>query len=89
MIKDSSLRYPPELQDKLVRGAALAGESRSDFIRKAIEERFQRLQSTTRTVLEEWSDLIGVLEAASDGESAAPDPFADHLVEKHGLTFKS
>lgn len=76
-----SLRLDPELDDKVQRAAAIKGESVSEFIRHAAEER------ADETLIEHprnrFADVAGVVHGGGGRARRSGEAFAAGLAEDH------
>jgi hypothetical protein len=75
-----SLRLDPELDDKVQRAAARKGESVSEFIRHAAEERADKTLSTS--VREVFADVTGVIHGGGGRARRTGKAFVESLRSK-------
>lgn len=76
-----SLRIEPELAERLERAAAAAGETLSEFIRKASAHRADVVLSAEPVV--EWSDVIGVIHGGGGKARRSGAAFRELVGAKH------
>jgi hypothetical protein len=75
-----SLRLDPDLEQRLVRAAAVTGESLSEFIRRAAAARADAV--LTDHVDDDWSDVIGAVHGGGGQARRSGDAFADVVAER-------
>lgn len=75
-----SLRLDPDLDDKVRRAAALRGESVSEFIRKAAEERAE--ESLAKNPSDPFSDVAGVVHGGGGQARQSGDAFRRVLAKR-------
>jgi hypothetical protein len=76
-----SLRIDPNLDEKLHRAAAVKGESVSEFIRHAAEERADETLSGHPS--EAFSDVVGVVHGGGGRARRSGEAFARALQKDH------
>ena len=76
-----SIRLDPELERRLQRAAAVAGETLSRFIRRAAAERADRILAAGAA--EDWSDVIGVAHGGGGRARRSGQAFADALAQRN------
>ena len=72
-----SLRLAPELAERLERAAAAAGESLSEFIRRAAAARADAVLSDE--VDDDWSDVVGVVHGGGGRARRSGEAFQEIL----------
>ena len=72
-----SLRLAPELAERLERAAAAAGESLSEFIRRAAAARADAVLSDE--VDDDWSDVVGVVHGGGGQARRSGEAFQEIL----------
>jgi Ribbon-helix-helix protein, copG family len=72
-----SLRLDPKLAERLERAAAAAGESLSEFIRRAAAARADALLSDE--VDDDWSDVVGVVHGGGGRARRSGEAFQEML----------
>jgi hypothetical protein len=75
-----SLRLDPELDAKVRRAAAMKGESISEFIRGAAEERADKVLDDTCS--ERFTDIVGVIRGGGGRASRSGKAFTEQLRTK-------
>lgn len=70
-----SLRLDPDLEERLLRAAAVAGESMSEFIRQAAAERADGLLSAGDRA--DFADVLGVVHGGGGQARRAGAAFTD------------
>lgn len=76
-----SLRLDPELDEKVQRAAALKGESVSEFIRHAAEERADETLIGRHS--ERFADVAGVVRGGGGRARRSGEAFTKALAERH------
>lgn len=76
------MRLDAELDDKVRRAAARAGESVSEFLRQAASQRADDVLSSDRGHL--FADVIGIVHTDGGVADRTGDAFADLLEERAG-----
>jgi hypothetical protein len=76
-----SLRLDSDLDDKVQRAAAIKGESVSEFIRQAAEERADQTLETRPS--ERFSDVAGVVHGRGSRARRTGKAFTEALAERH------
>ncbi|HEU0102347.1 MAG TPA: DUF1778 domain-containing protein [Mycobacteriales bacterium] len=75
-----SLRLDDELEDKLQRAAALRGESLSEFIRRAVDERARATLAATSGA---FDDVLGVVHGGGGRARRTGDAFRAAVASSH------
>jgi hypothetical protein len=76
----SSVRLPPDINEKARRVAALKGLSLSEVHRRALEQYCDRELAAARQ--NRYEDVIGVVEGPADLAERASEYFADLLADR-------
>ncbi len=74
-----SLRLDDELEERLQRAAAMRGESLSEFIRRAVDE---RAQATLVESSGAFEDVLGVVHGGGGRARRTGDAFREGLAER-------
>ena len=72
-----SLRLDDELDERLQRAAAVKGESISEFVRRAVDERARATLSTTG-----FDDVLGSVRAGGGRARRTGDTFREALAQR-------
>lgn len=73
-----SLRLDDDLEDRLQRAAAVRGESPSEFIRRAVDE---RASATLAERARAFDDVLGVVHSRGGRARCTGDAYLEVLVE--------
>ena len=74
-----TLRLTPELERRLQRAAAVAGESLSEFIRRAAAQRADTVLDSDAH--DDLADVLGVIHGGGGNARRTGEAFTDTLVE--------
>lgn len=75
-----TLRLDPELEERLQRAAAVAGESLSEFIRRAAAQRADELLNSGH--LEDFADVLGVIHGGGGQARRTGEAFTAILTDR-------
>ncbi len=75
-----SVRLPLELEDRISQAASVAGESVSEFLRRAAVERADRVLQDLPS--DQLSSVLGVIRGGGGRARRTGEAFADALVER-------
>jgi hypothetical protein len=76
-----SLRLDPELDEKVQRAAAIKGESVSEFIRHAADERAEETLASASS--DRFADVAGVVHGGGGQARRSGEAFTEALVRGH------
>lgn len=74
-----SVRLDPDLEDRLLRAAAVRGETPSEFIRRAAAD---RADATLDTEAADFADVLGVVHGGGGRARQTGQAFTDAVVER-------
>lgn len=75
-----SLRLDDDLEERLQQAAAVRGESLSEFIRRAVDE---RARATLAESVHDFDDVLGVIHGGGGRARRTGTAFRDVLAERH------